>query len=251
MSYILNALRKSEQERQIQSVDTLENRIQDKPEHKAKAPSIWLIVLVVFNLLFILYFAWSYTKDQKIESKVETIVVEKPIIIKDQAVELKIEKEVVANASPVLEQKEDYKALSIAEQIENKRTKDKLVAKQKKILEPIVEDKALIVGTDIQPKKIAQAIVKIETIADEGIVDKQLNDFPFLSELDYEFRRKVPVIDVNVYVYAEKESERFIMIAMKKYSSGQEIVSGLLLKKIRINSLVVEYKNKVFQIKRK
>jgi len=94
-------------------------------------------------------------------------------------------------------------------------------------------------------------IVQTETIADEIIVDKQLNDFPFLSELDYEFRRKVPVIDVNVYVYAEKESERFIMIAMKKYSSGQEIVSGLLLKKIRINSLVVEYKNKVFQIKRK
>jgi len=250
MSYILNALRKSEQERQVQSVDTLENRIQDKPEHKAKAPSIWLIVLVVFNLLFILYFGWSYTKDQNIESKVEAIVVEKPIIIKEEP-ELKIEKELVAKVSPVLEQKEDYQTLSIAEQIEDKRTKVKLLVKQKKITEPIVEDKPLVVGTDIQPKKVAQVIVQTETIADELISDKGLNDFPFLSELDYEFRRKVPVIDINVYVYAEKESERFIMIAMKKYSSGQEIVSGLLLKQIRINSLVVEYKNKVFQIKRK
>jgi len=244
MSYILNALRKSEQERQIQNVDTLENRIQDKAENNAKVPSIWLIVLVVFNLLFVLYFGWSYTKEQNKESKVEPVVAEKPIIIKEEPA-LKIEKEVVEIAPAVLEQKEDPQALSIAEQIENKRTKVKLVAKQKKIAELIVEHKPLVVLVEKKPKEREQAIINTKAIA-----DKQLDDFPFLSKLDYEFRRKVPVIDINVYVYAEKESERFIMIAMKKHSSGQEIASGLLLKQIRINSLVVEYKNKVFQIKR-
>jgi len=239
MSYILNALRKSEQERQVQNVDTLENRIQDKSENNSKEPSIWLIILVVFNLLFVLYFGWSYTKEQNKESKVEPVVAGNPIIIKQEP-ELKIEKEVVITPA-VLEQKEDPQALSIAEQIENKRTKVKLNAKQKKIAEP----KPLIVVEEIKP-----VVLKTETNVGKVIADKQLNDFPFLSELDYEFRRKVPVIDINVYVYAEEESDRFIMIAMKKYSSGQEIASGLLLKQIRINSLVVEYKNTVFQIKR-
>jgi len=249
MSYILNALRKSEQERQVQNVDTLENRIQDKSENNAKVPSIWLIILVVFNLLFVLYFGWSYTKEQNKESKVEPVVAENTIIIKQEP-ELKIEKELVAITPPILEQKKDLQALSIAEQIEKKRIKVKLNAKQKKIVEPIVEHKPLVVVEEKKPKKIEPVVIKVETNVDKVIVDKQLNDFPFLSELDYEFRRKVPVIDINVYVYAEKESERFIMIAMKKYSSGQEIASGLLLKQIRINSLVVEYKNKVFQIKR-
>jgi len=245
MSYILNALRKSEQERQVQNVDTLENRIQGEADNTAKTPSIWLIVLVVFNLLFVLYFGWSYTKEQNKESKVEPIVAEQKTIIKEES-ELKIEKELVEITPPILEQKKDLQALSIAEQIEKKRIKVKLNVKQKKIAEP----KPLIVVEEKKPKEIEPVVIKIETNVDKVIVDKQLKDFPFLSELDYEFRRKVPVIDINVYVYAEEESERFIMIAMKKYSSGQEIASGLLLKQVRINSLVVEYKNKTFQIKR-
>jgi len=249
MSYILNALRKSEQERQVQNVDTLENRIQDKAENNVKVPSIWLILLVVFNLLFVLYFGWSYTKEQNKESKVEPVVAEKPIIIKQEP-ELEIEKEQVAITPPILEQQKDLQALSIAEQIEKKRIKVKLNAKQKKIAESIVEQRPLVVVAEKKPKKIEPVVIKTETKVDKVIADKQLNDFPFLTELDYEFRRKIPVIDINVYVYAEEESERFIMIAMKKYSSGQEIASDLLLKQIRINSLVVEYKNKVFQIKR-
>ncbi len=76
------------------------------------------------------------------------------------------------------------------------------------------------------------------------------NSPPFLSELPFEFRRSVPAIDFNVFVYSSIKSERFVMIDMKKSQAGQEILEGMMLKEIRKNSIVVEYKNRVFQIDR-
>ncbi len=79
---------------------------------------------------------------------------------------------------------------------------------------------------------------------------QQENAPPFLSELDYDFRRRVPEIDINVFVYSETEEDRFIMIDMKKYLPGQQIDAGIKLKEIRMNSIVVEYQNRVFQLQR-
>ena len=98
---------------------------------------------------------------------------------------------------------------------------------------------------------IVEDLLRHDTIAKIDATKNLTEDIPFLSTLDYHFRRSVPALDINVYVYAEKKQDRFIMLEMTKYFSGQEISSGMTLKEIRINSLVVEYKNRSFQIKRK
>ena len=49
MSIILNALRKSEQERQISQPESLENKILEKPGDVQKKNPVWLIVLVIIN----------------------------------------------------------------------------------------------------------------------------------------------------------------------------------------------------------
>jgi hypothetical protein len=41
------------------------------------------------------------------------------------------------------------------------------------------------------------------------------------------------------------------MLGMNKYVIGQDISPGMTLKEIRMKSIVVEYKAKVFQLKRK
>ena len=81
-------------------------------------------------------------------------------------------------------------------------------------------------------------------------VSPEKNDLPFLQNLPFEFRRNIPKLNINVFVYSENPSERFVMIDMVKYTSDQQILPGMDLKEIRDNSLVVTYKNKTFQIKR-
>ena len=73
---------------------------------------------------------------------------------------------------------------------------------------------------------------------------------PFLSELDYEFRRTVPNIKINVFVYSENKKNRFIMVNMTKLVPGNEIIEGMILNEIRMNSIVVDYRNKIFRINR-
>lgn len=53
MSFILNALRKSEQQRQASQEETLDTKILEKNDSKQHKTSIWLILLVIVNVFFI------------------------------------------------------------------------------------------------------------------------------------------------------------------------------------------------------
>ncbi|WP_419620942.1 general secretion pathway protein GspB [Thiolapillus sp.] len=72
---------------------------------------------------------------------------------------------------------------------------------------------------------------------------------PLLSELPLEFRRQVPKLNINVFVYADQSPQRFVIVDMVKYRAGQNI-QNMRLKEILADSLVVEYMGKTFRIRR-
>lgn len=254
MSYILNALRKSEQERQDGHAETLENRIQRTQDEPPKKTSFWLVILVLINLFFLSYFIWSFSQDKDNQSTAEQATAEVKKAIKAEP-ELKTESKTIAHLpppaveKPAIETPKSPPQHTIAEQIKNQRTIRKPTIDKTKRRE---KQRTESVKQEIKPIIQAQQLNEQEKIfiAKTEASEKQDNDAPYLSELDYDFRRTVPNIDINVYVYAEKEQDRFIMIKMQKYQQGQQIDSEMTLKEIRMNSLVIEYKNKVFQIKR-
>jgi len=73
---------------------------------------------------------------------------------------------------------------------------------------------------------------------------------PLLSELPLEFRRQVPKININVFVYADEPQQRFVIVDMAKYRTGENIQQKIRLKEILSDSLVVEYMGKTFRIMR-
>ena len=262
MSIILNALRKSEQERQVRQPDVLENRILEKQDTAPKRNPIWLISLVIINAFLLTFFLWSFTKEdinENVERK--TVVAEKTELKNDEKTKTSLVQPVeLVNTLTAI------KKISIADQL-----KEKQVINDKKDNEKPGPLKGSLATNDIkakpepeqqnsqtvEPKKepiITTALVEeppLEIVTEETSNEaQQENAPPFLSELDYDFRRRVPEVDINVFVYSESEEDRFIMINMKKYLPGQQIDEGMSLKEIRMNSIVVEYKNKVFQIQR-
>jgi general secretion pathway protein B len=247
MSFILNALRKSEQQRQASQADSLENRVLKQQVFAPKKTSGWLIVLVIVNVFFLCYFIWLFTKEDNIEivSKHETVA-------KNKTLEPRIKENEKASSPIIIKNAIKQRQISIAEQLERKK-----LSKQQEI-KKIVQQKILQLA---EQKKQADSKVKPITITHpkkdpipkdipEDILKPAKHELPFLSELDYQFRRKVPDLDINVFVYSENQDDRFIMINMQKYGAGEEITEGMNLIEIRMNSFVVEYKNKTFQIKR-
>jgi len=236
MSYILNALRKSERERQQNNTESLESRIQNHHGSPNKI-SVRGVVLVVLNLLLLSYFIWSEIKQEDVLDKNNRVTPKQELQIKPVLV-LDVEDKKIRSVAQ--EPSKRLAVLSIAEQLERKKIVSPPVLKNPEI-KMMRNNPIAAVSSAIKPKKMA--IIKAEVI-------KQSNDIPFLSELDYDFRRTVPAIDINVYVYAENKQERFIMIAMRKYLIGQKIAPEMTLKDIGIDSFVLEYKKQIFQIKR-
>jgi general secretion pathway protein B len=60
----------------------------------------------------------------------------------------------------------------------------------------------------------------------------------------------VPSLAINVYAFTNEVADRFVMIDRVKYKVGQRINEELELKEIRVDSIVVNYNNRTFKIRR-
>ena len=73
---------------------------------------------------------------------------------------------------------------------------------------------------------------------------------PLLDQLPRSFRRELPTMTINVFVYSKQISERFVIINMKKYKTGDKTMEGPLLEAIRPNSVVLRFEGQRFRLKR-
>lgn len=288
MSFILNALRKSEQERLAKQAESTGHKLIGKQEQVVnKKLPVWLIALFIINMCLMAYFVWSVMQEDTQSIKTEkTIVTEKPksltpdTVVSEKPKPSTLDTAVSEKSRPLTQDKvvsekpppstpkaiDTFKdpAINLAKQKEQayiaQQIKERKVKKRKtKKLEEITpaENKQTIsvkkqvenVPMEVERKKTDSPRAALSSDNQPKTKNKE-KTIPFLSELAFEFRRSVPAIDFNVFVYSSIKKERFVMIDMKKYQAGKEILEGMVLKEIRKNSIVVEYKNKVFQIDR-
>jgi general secretion pathway protein B len=250
MSYILNALRKSEQERLAQQPDTVTGRIlvnQPQPRHKR---SNLIILLVISNLIVGACFFWFLRKEPGIPS---------PAVFKEVSMPEKTQVK-PAILSPInlvpapqsLIKKPE--SPSIAELAASKKAPALQLQPAKPVVEklpPLVQLKPDQIKQEMEQKSIAATNVEAFKIVEKkpGAVAEN-KTIPFLFELPPEFRHTVPELKINVFVYSEQPAERFVIIDMQKYTVGEHIKESIKLKEIRSDSLVLEFNDHTFRIKR-
>ena len=248
MSFILNALRKSEQERQTLHAETVTDRIVINQLQPNKSKSFkFYAALIIGNVLLVsgifalqrydsLFF---FNKEQQATS----IIPLTPKVL--PTFTIKSEKPIRA---------ETPKKASIADWINHQEPVVEALAAQpniKKItalkpIEMIDQHNRIKVPTENN-----LAIVKANNRDSNSYTGMPVQTkIPFLSDLPVEFRRTVPVININVFVYSEHGEESFVMIDMVKYKSGQQLKNGMMLKAILNDSLLMSYQNQEFQIER-
>jgi general secretion pathway protein B len=235
MSYILDALRKSEQQRQATQPDNVTDRILvSQPQPKPKRAK-WLIALVAVNLVAIASVAWYFTHKttpenqptQAVNTATQNQGGQKPVITQ-------VTKPTLKKTAPTP---------SIAQLMENQKTPEpSKPAKKIPVKEPQPAKKEVSAKATLTSRNVTKPI-NDEPVNETPTVAKtrpKTNGTPDLNELPYEVRNNLPNLNVNVFSYAQQPEDRFVIIDMVKYKTGQLVKGQVKLKEIRPDSIVLE-----------
>ena len=249
MSFILNALRKSEQERKIVQPETVTDkiRLQQPPQQRHKTAKFY-VVLVTGNVLLIACLVWFVQKNAVPTPDLTAQPVSKARPAQETRDNAIVLDKVTQPEKPV--QKTEAKTTSIAEWVKTQKPEKVVITKKPttETTKPLpITNKPIITAPAPVPIEIETA-VNLQPITPKTIPVKK--GPPFLSDLPYDFRQTVPKLTINVFVYSEHPEDCFVMIDMVKYKSGQQIKDAMVLKEIRPDSLVIVYQNREFQIER-
>lgn len=320
MSYILNALRKAEKERQQKQEQNLSFQLQDiKSQQPSRNMMPWLVLLLSVNVVVLGYMFLKIDEpSQAIDGaerseRVQKSLVDAPVnksvpaaestssslsvMFDQQKQETKIAEteqqgKSAAPSLPNIESVDDIKTeevmLSEAEMLAGMMPEENINfnGKLTKPVTPKSENKSATADSTVQriapkakklppsgtdalktaltqqdtPPEMNRAVVTtpkpLQTekgsvrSASKAVQYESKNELPWLHELSRDFRRSVPDLNINVYVYNERPENRFIMIEMKKFQAGQEISAGMKLQEIQPDGIVVLFRGKRFKIKR-
>jgi general secretion pathway protein B len=287
MSYLLDALRKSEQERRIGQVPTLE------PEPIAQEPprrSHWLIgivaSLVIINSGMLLYVFLPAPDNSQHKG---TPAVENASVSTANETAKSTRHAETPEPSPTVkpsaptERPGTAAPRSIADMIAAKEREktaaaQQLVRKARKPTPPTTKKPVPIARAAMPQTKDSMTVPAKKKSATPAATAKKKTEenkrpavevaalrssppptaaarppagsVPLLRKLPSGFRRKVPTMTINVFVYSERVKERFVIINMAKYRTGDKIENGPVLEAIRPDSLVLRFEGRRFRVER-
>ncbi len=252
MSFILNALRKSEQERQSLNAETVTDRILiNQPEQdKSKAVKLYAIIGIV-NVLLIVGIVW-FLKNSSAPSVNPTAPVLTNLPLPEVSDKARPGIKIMPTEKKT--QASDTKTSSIEALVGSE--KPKVTTEIKKPFIPKATQVESINQAPVDNKSGSMSQIKPVIKVDEPSSasfhgsEPAKNDIPFLSNLPSDDSRAIPKLNINVFVYSEHTEESFVMIDMVKYKAGQHLENGMILKAIRPDSLVIDYQGRVFQLER-
>ncbi len=69
---------------------------------------------------------------------------------------------------------------------------------------------------------------------------------PTIWELPFSTRKDIPALDLSMHVYSSNPKERFVVIKGERHTEGDEIAADLTLREIRQDGVVLEFKGQKF-----
>lgn len=256
MSYILNALRKSDRERQ--ATQPVTNRILEQEPQRRQSMFRWISLVVIVNIIVIACFFW-YAVKQDEAAPVARVpkrppvanVSESQLAAPSPIEEPKPKKTIVSGANAIAELP-NVNVAPKRQSMETVKTENKSNDASRAV-RPIPEKKPI--SSPGTPVAMAPAPAPIETPSPDEIMSpepkpERTDGIPWLRDMPFEFRQAVPKMNINVFVYANEPAERFVLIDMVKYRTGQSTKDGVDIVEIKPDGLVVRYESRIFKVER-
>lgn len=231
MSYILDALKKSDQERKRGDIPNLQTvHIPVHAEQKSPRVLYGFIAVLLLVLVFVIGLMVSDNRSPVVEQSIEVIESEKVPDI-EHVIKHDISDEVKASKD---------------EAIKSQRSQLNSAADNKQLVTGAVKNSQLTKPSDWQAANV-QATVPADNIEPaEKIVD--INNVPFLHELaDYQ-QQSIPQMSFAGHVYSSTPSSRSVIINGYAMSEGDIIVQGLAVEQITSSGVVFRFQGELFRV---
>ncbi len=240
MSFILDALKKSQTSRQQQSGP---GTIAVETAPTAPQPHNWqaiVIAIVVLNLLVIAVFAWYLIRDDAaVDAASATVTVPTEPAPTDQSVSadpLRVpQPTAVADISPTDSTSPPTAGVNRGE------VRPLSAEVRESVQQTTAQPGTRAVATDVAPKP--RATVTPTASENAGFL-------PTLAELKLDQRVQLSPLHIDVHVYNENPQRRFVLINARKYKEGERLSEGPLLEEIRRDGLVMYYRDQRFLVPR-
>jgi general secretion pathway protein B len=251
MSYLLDALRKSEQQRQATQPAAATERLLVNSSQTKDKPNKWLKTILIVNLFFVLGLAAYLGYKLRLENKVAANVKHEPDISNTVKHPLTSQPSIIHDGHQQTGQTQPVLP-PISELIESKKSAEnfrhQIPAIQKETLEKKASNTKKKTPPQQNQNKLAQKSILPDVKRDLSVVTEQL---PVnVKELSNQQRHGLPDMKINVFSYAQKPEDRFVIIDMVKYKPGQFIKGSAKLKAILEDSIIVEDDGKTFKVER-
>jgi general secretion pathway protein B len=76
------------------------------------------------------------------------------------------------------------------------------------------------------------------------------DDTPLLQQMPAEFQRTLPPMTVTIHVYSQAESQRILFINNREYHQGNQIEGGIRVEEIVQDGVVLSYQGQRFKLSR-
>jgi len=233
MSYILEALKKVDQERDIGAVPDLAT------PHEAKRPQtrsyrwLWIIVtLLSVNAVLVV----MLLKDKGAEDAAVPVTAQVPLerqtaLVNDQLVQpIQQTSETLINEAP---------------------TPEKPVLPEN---EPILSTGELVMLPEPAYLQDSKSSIlpeeELDMQMDAMTTAKDNSQLQSWYELPQEIRDRLDLPRLDVHVYSEEPRRRFILVNLEKYREGEILASGLVLEEILPDGMVLSYQGERFRVEK-
>jgi len=222
MSYILDALKKSEQERhpdKVPDLTTQHSHVARRPEKKF--PWGWVISVAVMVNIAVIYYFVSGANLNAVNPANQTAVQDE---LKQEAV---VEQPKVDTSEPIA-------------------NKTAVIESQPVSSEPVVDETDAVI--DYQAMVEVQPSVTPEvTPIQNKQANKNFADLPHISELSQSIQDQIPKLDFSTHIFV-KDGGSFVIINGANLSEGMQLSSGLVLEKVVREGVIFSYRDRFFTL---
>ena len=222
MSYILDALKKSEQERhpdKVPDLTTQHSHVVPRPEKKF--PWGWVIsITVLVNIAVIYYFVSGANST--------TVTPANQISVQDDSKQEAVEEQPKMDTS------------------ERVAIKTAVIESEPVSSEPVVDETDAVIDYQAMVEVQPSATSEVTPIQNKQ-ANKSFADLPHISELSQSIQDQIPKLDFSTHIFV-KDGGSFVIINGANLSEGMRLSSGLVLEKVVREGVIFSYRDRFFTL---
>ena len=239
MSYILDALKKSEEERKKGDVPGLQTYTPTaEPSSGNKAWVIGIVVLITTNIVGLAFWAPWRTTNDLVETSAQTSTQPKDQVIRRSAPTPPVQVPSIP-VQPTAPQKNEVAKTVV-------KTANKTI--NKPIIRPVIKTMAKAL---VEPAAKLPSTHRAEPAPEEGYKEKVTPStayLPQLSELPQSLQAKIPDLTFSSHMYSSQDKFRSITINGKRLKQGRYYNEHLYVNEITEKGAIMGFEGTLFEV---